>query len=119
MASSFAQVTNALKSAGFGRTPTPQDLANAQKYGLGIFGATRNKIVGAPAESTGSTTGGTDTSTDSITKTFLDSVKGLLAPADKQPAVTPFDQSGFYSEGDARTLADQEYNPYYDALKAY
>jgi hypothetical protein len=49
---------------------------------------------------------------------YLDAIKGLLARP-QQPAITPFDQSGFYNEADTKTLANQEYDPWAAKQKAY
>jgi hypothetical protein len=52
------------------------------------------------------------------TQAFLDQIKPLLTRSD-QPTITPFDQSGFYNEGDVKALADTEYDPYYAKQRAY
>jgi hypothetical protein len=50
-------------------------------------------------------------------QTFLDQIKPLLQRPD-QPKITPFDQSGFYNEGDTKALADTEYDPFYAKRRA-
>src|SRR6266850_3609568 len=45
------------------------------------------------------------------TERFINSIKDLLPKGTAQ--ITPFDQSGFFNEGDTNALADQEYDPYY------
>lgn len=105
-----------------GRALTPAEAKSGQfkpdqviRYGNGLY----LKPTPPPNLSAPTTTLDNPETPDSITKSFLDQVKGYLQPGANQPSVTPFDKSGFYSEGDTRSLADQEYNPYYDALKAY
>jgi hypothetical protein len=51
------------------------------------------------------------------TKRFINSIRDLLP---KQAAsITPFDQSGFYSDEDTKTLAEQEYAPYFAQQRQY
>lgn len=54
---------------------------------------------------------------EDITKEFIGQI-GSLIPR-RSVSITPFDQSGFYSEADARALAKQEYEPFYAREKAY
>lgn len=71
-----------------------------------------------PTASPDATSGdsGDETPVDPM-QAFLDQIKPLLQRPD-QPTITPFDQSGFYNEGDTKTLAEQEYEPFYTRRRA-
>jgi hypothetical protein len=75
-----------------------------------LGGATPPPTAGTPAAPAAPTA-------DSITQSFIDSIKGLL-PKQATP-VTPFDQSGFYNEADAQGAVNAEYDPWAARQKAY
>lgn len=108
-----AQVTEALRRAGYNRTATGQDITNASRFGLAIFGRNRaggatqlGRQVGAPLR------GPSTTSPDDLTRGFIDQLRPLFT-RETTPEVKPFEESGFYDEADAKRLADLEYDPYY------
>lgn len=111
-----AQVIQAMKAAGWNpatRTNLAGDVRNANLHGLGIFKAQSGRMGAGP---TPPLTPAAPTP-DSITQSFLDQLKPLFA-TDK-PAITPFEQSGFYSEADSRGAADSEYDPFYAKERAF
>src|SRR5690242_14755448 len=112
MAFTPQQIAAALRSAGFNRGPSAQDTANANRYGLGIFGQTANRIqrpMGAPGVQPPS-------GADAITQSFIEQVKSLFTPGVKSN-VKPFDQSGFFDPKDAQALATREFAPHFQDMR--
>lgn len=116
---SQAQVTQAMQRLGYGRQATAKDLANANKYGLGVFKANQRRVFNQPSEKPVSMDPtNTDPTPSDPTQSFLEQLKTMLHPEDK-PAVTPFEQSGFYSEADATAAANQEWDPWAQKQQGY
>jgi len=108
-----AQVQEALRRAGYQRTAGAGDLNAAKRFGLNVFGRSHTK-VGAPPVA-GGTNDPAGTTQPDITQQFIDQLRPLFAQPN-QPKIAPFEGSGFYNEGDARSLANSEYDPYYRRL---
>lgn len=100
-----------------GRAITPQQAKDPAYSGLVVRSG--NGLYLKPGAADPAITPGSATPTaDSITKAFIDQVTPLFAKPN-QPTITPFEKSGYFSEADTKALADQEYDPYYAALRDY
>ena len=114
MAYTSAQIQEALRRSGFNRTANASDMRAANKFGLNVFARSRANI--GRTTGPGSSAPTATVEAPDITQQFIDGLKPYLT-SEKKPNVTPFDQAGFYDEKDARALADQEYDPYYQRIK--
>lgn len=94
-----------------GRALTSEE-ARSGRYGRGQVIRSGNGLYLRPGVEGGS---GSDSiikpDPEDITTSYINSIKELLKKPD-QPAITPFEQSGFYSENDIRGAANQEYDPW-------
>lgn len=104
-----AQVQEALRRVGYRRAATATDIAAARRFGLGAFGRTRAPAAGSPVAPAAAPE---PAASPDITQQFIDQLRPLFTRPN-QPEVKPFEGSGFYNEADTRSLADQEYDPFY------
>lgn len=99
MAFSLQQIEEARRRAGFTNPASRQDIENANRFGLGIFGATAARLRGGQSPASGS-----------LAEQFAREYASLIPQQEAPPS---FEESGLFDEANAGRQFETQFIPFF------